>query len=306
MTALSPAPAARPDLAANLICMASIIVWAAGLPAANLLIPHVPALPLAAMRTALAAAVLLPIWWAFDGNAVMRGAAWGRGVVVGGICLGLAAILLIVAQEATDAATVAVIAATAPVIGMLLEAALDGRRITWRIAAGIALSLAGGMLAYGAATGSLALGIGAAAAMGSVICYTWGSRATVEMFPDLTPLGRTAITATGAAVATGAAAAVWTLTGGAGPEWSALGWPEVGALAVFGIGSIAMSQLLWITSVGRLGIGVASLHTNAAPFYVMLILLAFGGGWNWLQVAGAVIVVAGVLVAQGMLLPGRR
>lgn len=299
MTALSPAPSARPRLAANLICMASMVVWAAGLPAANLLIPHVPALPLAAMRTALAAAVLLPVWWALEGGRVMRGAAWGRGVVVGGICLGLAAILLIVAQAATDAATVAVIAATAPVIGMLLEAALDGRRLTGRVMAGLALSLAGGLLAYGAGVGSLSLGLGAAAAMGSVICYTWGSRATVEAFPDLTPLGRTAITATGAAVATGAAAAVWALTGGAGPDWAALGLREAGALAIFGIGSIALSQLLWITSVGRLGIGVASLHTNAAPFYVMLILLAFGGGWNWLQVAGAAVVVSGVLVAQG-------
>lgn len=299
MTALSPAPSARPRLAANLICMASMVVWAAGLPAANLLIPHVPALPLAAMRTALAAAVLLPVWWLVEGGRVMRGAAWGRGVVVGGICLGLAAILLIVAQAATDAATVAVIAATAPVIGMLLEAALDGRRLTGRVMAGLALSLVGGLLAYGAGVGSLSLGAGAAAAMGSVICYTWGSRATVEAFPDLTPLGRTAITATGAAVATGAAAAVWALTGGAGPDWAALGLREAGALAIFGIGSIALSQLLWITSVGRLGIGVASLHTNAAPFYVMLILLAFGGGWNWLQVAGAAVVVAGVLVAQG-------
>lgn len=305
MTALSPASPGRTDVTANLICMASMVVWAAGLPAANLLIPHVPALPLAAMRTGLAAAVLLPVWWAVEGATVMRAAAWGRGVVVGGICLGLAAILLIVAQAATDAATVAVIAATSPVFGMLLEAALDGRRITRRMVLGLAFSLGGGLMAYGAAVGSLSLGVGAAAAFGSVLCYTWGSRATVEMFPAMTPLGRTAITASGAAVTTGAAAAAWAAFGGAAPDWAALGWREAGALALFGIGSIAISQLLWITSVGRLGIGVASLHTNAAPFYVMLILLAFGGGWNWSQAAGAAVVVAGVLVAQGILPPVR-
>ena len=48
------------------------------------------------------------------------------------------------------------------------------------------------------------------------------------------------------------------------------------ALAVFALGSLALSQILWIISVGRLGIGLASLHINAVPFYVMLILFALG------------------------------
>jgi drug/metabolite transporter (DMT)-like permease len=40
---------------------------------------------------------------------------------------------------------------------------------------------------------------------------------------------------------------------------------------------------------------------NAVPFYVMLIVFLFGGPWNWWQSAGAVIVVAGALIAQGFL-----
>ena len=56
---------------------------------------------------------------------------------------------------------------------------------------------------------------------------------------------------------------------------------------------------------GLLGIGIASLHMNAVPFYVMLISFALGGTWNWAQAAGAAIVVLGVAVAQGVL-PRRR
>ena len=67
------------------------------------------------------------------------------------------------------------------------------------------------------------------------------------------------------------------------------------------VGSLALSQVLWIKSVGRLGIGLAALHINAAPFYVMLILFAFGAPWNWTQALGAAIVGLGVLVAQGVI-----
>ena len=50
-----------------------MLVWAAGLPAANLLIPIVPPLPLATLRLALGAAVLLPLWWAGRAPYVLGG-----------------------------------------------------------------------------------------------------------------------------------------------------------------------------------------------------------------------------------------
>ncbi|HLQ19147.1 MAG TPA: EamA family transporter, partial [Tabrizicola sp.] len=66
MTSLDPT--ARNSLvASNLICLASMVIWAAGLPAADLIIPHMPPIALTACRALLAAAVLLPIWWLVDG-----------------------------------------------------------------------------------------------------------------------------------------------------------------------------------------------------------------------------------------------
>lgn len=292
-------------LGANLICLLSMLVWAAGLPAANLLIPVVPPLPLAAMRLLLGAAVLLPLWWIVDGGRVVRRAAWLRGIGIGGVCLGLGATLLIYAQSRTDAVTVAVTMALAPIIGMGLECLLDGRRVTWQLSAGLGLSLAGGLGAYAVAMGDLALGLGALAALGSVTAYTWGSRATVTAFPGLSAIGRTALTVTGAAIVTSLAALIHAGLGAPAPDWPAFGWPEFGALLIFGIGSIAISQLLWIIAVGRLGIGVSSLHSNATPFYVMLILFALGGDWNWAQAFFAAVVGLGVLIAQGIVFAPR-
>ena len=47
-----------------------------------------------------------------------------------------------------------------------------------------------------------------------------------------------------------------------------------------------------------IGIGIASFHLNAAPFYVMIIVFALGSDWNWMQALGAAILTIGTLLAQ--------
>jgi len=204
-TMTAPAVAApRSPLAANLICMASMLVWAVGLPAADVLLAALPPLVITALRLVLAAAVLLPLWALADGWCALRRAPWWRGIGVGGIGFGL--------------------------------------------------------------------GLGALAAFGSVLAFTWGSRASATAFPTLTAIG---------------------------PR-------EIGALVLYAVTGLALSQVLWILSVGQLGIGLASLHINAAPFYVMAILYALGGPWNATQALGAAIVGVGVLIAQLPPRPARR
>lgn len=299
---MTTAPSPTRSLAsANLICIASMVVWAAGLPAADLIIPLIPPLALTALRTGLAAAVLMLVWVMIEGTGPIRRANWRRGIVVGGICIGLGAVLLVIGQSYTDAVTVSIITATMPIIGIGLEVLLDGRRVTRPLIFGLILSLAGGMIALAKGGFSLNLGLGALAAFASCAAFTWGSRATVTLFSDLTPLGRTSITVTGAFIVMLTVSLGFSVAGGAPVQWAALGWPEIGALALFGVGSLALSQILWIVSVERLGIGSASLHMNAVPFYVMLIAFAFGADWSWLQTFGAAIVVIGVMIAQGMI-----
>lgn len=287
-------------LLANLICMASMLIWAAGLPAADVLIGPLPPLVLASLRMCIAALVLLPIWLALDGWATLRRANWLRGIVIGGIGFGLGSFLIIFAQSRTDAVTVSVISATMPVVGIALECLFDGRKLTPTLILGIALGLVGGIIAFDGRMGALGFGIGALAAFGSVLSFTWGSRATVHGFSDLTPIGRTTITLVGAALATAAAALIAHAFGAPTANWAAIGPREIGALMIYAVGALALSQVLWIISVGQLGIGLASLHLNATPFYVMIFLFALGGTWVWMQALGAAIVGLGVLIAQGV------
>lgn len=278
-----------------------MVVWAAGLPAANLIIPHMPPLALTACRALLAAAVLLPIWWLVDGWSAVLGANWLKGAWVGFVTLGLASFFVIIALQFNDPVTVAIVSAIMPVIGILLEWALDHRPFTRALAIGLILSVAGGLIAVNGAEGQVSFGIGVLAALASVTLYTWGSRETVKAFPDLTPLGRSTLTIAGGAIVATIAALADGVLRDQWPDWAAIGWAQFGGLAAFSIGSMAIAQLLWIVSVGRIGIGAASMHMNAVPFYVMLMVFVAGGPWNWWQTLGAAVVVTGAAVAQGLI-----
>lgn len=297
MTSLSPS-ARRPILAANLICLASMAIWASGLPAATLILPHMPPVALTAGRATLAALVLVPVWWLLEGRRTVLRADWVTGAWVGFVTLGLASVFIVIALQFNDPVTVAIVSAVMPVIGILLECLADKRPFTRALAVGLVLSVAGGLVAVRGAGGEVDFGIGVLAALASVLCYTWGSRETVRALPELTSLGRSTITVAGCAMVALAAALADGLIRGAWPDWAAIGPLEITGLAVFGIGSMALSQLLWIISVGRIGIGAASMHMNAAPFYTMLIVFLLGGAWNWWQTLGAAIVVLGALIAQ--------
>ncbi|NEY88727.1 DMT family transporter [Tabrizicola oligotrophica] len=298
-------------LTANLICMASMLIWAAGLPAADMLIPLLIPEQLNALRMALAGGFLVLLWAALEGFGPLLRVNWLKGIAVGSL-IGLGAWFLIRGQALGGAVTAAVISSTLPVVGIALEVILDGRKVTLALILGLVLSLIGGVMALdlgaGGAAGQMSLAWGALLCFGSVVSFAIGSRLTVTAFPRQTPVGRTAVTLFGAAVAALAVAGVQAATGAAMPSFAAWGAREIGAMLLFSVGALGISQVMWIMSVERLGIGLSALHINAAPFYVMLILFALGAAWNWPQALAAALVGLGVLIAQGILpLPfGRR
>lgn len=281
----------------NGLAMGSMVVWAAGFPAADILLDTWNPLPLAAARVFLAVALLVPIWVLIEGPARVVRARWGRGTFVGGLGFGLGAYLIVSAQWFTDPVTVAIIAAASPLCGGLVELVFEGRRLGRGFWIGLAFALVGGVVATGGVMVG-GFGIGAALALGSCFLFAWGSWATVKDFPDLTPLGRTTITLGGGLVFTGTLFLVaWGLGWVAAPQ-NVLTPGTIGPLLVYAIGGMALSQFLWIGAVARLGVAVASFHINVAPFYVMLILVTLGEAWSWPQAIGAAIVALGVVLAQ--------
>jgi drug/metabolite transporter (DMT)-like permease len=297
-SALPPVlPGGRPVFAGNLYGVASMVVWATGFPAADILLDSWNPLALIAARFLLAVTLLIPLWIVLDGPRMVLGARWGRGTFVGCLSFGVGAYLLVVAQWLTDPVTVAVIAAASPIAGTIIEMFYVGRRLRLSFAVGLAASLIGGVVATGSAPPGQ-IGLGALAAVTSCFLFSWGSHMAVRDFPDLSVTGRTTITLAGGLVATGAAFLVAYFLGIVPVPPDILNDRNLGLLAIYAVGGMALSQFLWIAAVGQLGVAVAAFHINIAPLYVMLILLALGGVWSWPQVIGAAIVALGVVLAQ--------
>ncbi len=281
----------------NSLAIASMLIWAAGFPAAELLLQSWPPVALLTARLALAIVFMVPIWVLIDGPARVLRARWGHAMLVGGFGLGTGMFLIIVAQKLTDPVTVAIIASCAPLVATLLELASGTRRLKWNFALGVVVSIVGGLIAT-SAVAPAQLGLGAACAVLSTGLFCWASMATARDFPELSQMGRTTITFTG-----GLVMATILLVGSSHMGMNVMpskpvDLEQAGMLVIYALISMGLSQLLFVSSIGKLGVALASFHINIAPFYVMVIMVVLGEEWNWTRVLGAAIVAVAVVLAQ--------
>jgi drug/metabolite transporter (DMT)-like permease len=133
----------------------------------------------------------------------------------------------------------------------------------------------------------------------SVVLFAWATRATNHSFRGLSYVGQTTITLSGSLAVVLVVFLLMNLFAIPGATIGLLDANHVGLLVFSSVASLALAQFMWIRGAAGLGILLASLHMNAVPFYVMVIVVLFlGESWNWWQAAGAALVAVGVLLAQ--------
>ena len=211
--------------------------------------------------------------------------------------MGLGMLLLIVAQKLTDPVTVAIIASCAPLVATLLELAAGTRHLRWNFALGVLVSIVGGVIAT-SALAPAQLGLGALCVVASTALFCWASMATARDFPELSVIGRTTITFTGGLVMAAVLVFLSAQLGIDVKPATAFDAQQAGMLAIYALVAMGFSQILFISSVGRLGVALTSFHINIAPFYVMVIMVVLGEDWNWTRALGAGIVAFAVVLAQ--------
>ncbi len=286
-------------LVSNLTCFAAMAMWSFAFPIAEVLLESWGTVSLVLARQLVGVAALFGAWVWLDGWAAARDANWRRGIGVGGVGFGLGSITFLLGQAMSDAVTPAIAASMMPIAGALLEVTLDGRRMRPRLLLGIVLALVGGLLATGARIDEGSYGWGSLLCLFSVILFAWGTRATTSDFRALSYVGQTTITLAGSLLVIAVIYLVMLLLGIPGTAIGEFDGLHLGLLLFSAIASLALAQHLWIRGAAGLGILLASLHMNAVPFYVMVIIVLFlGESWNWWQAAGAAVVAAGVVIAQ--------
>ena len=286
-------------ITANLACFVAMFMWAFAFPASEVLLQTWGVMALILVRTILAASTLTVIWLWVDGFSKLRLAPWFHGLKIGGIGFGIGAILLLVGQKMSDPVTPAIAAAMMPIAGAAVEVVLDKRMLKLHLIVAIVLAFIGGIFAGGVNLNDVTFGIGALFCVIAIVLFAWVTHATTNDLKLLSPIGQTAITLIGCLTVVFVAYIVSVIIGVKEYHIGLTGVTETTLLMVMAVASIALAQLLWIWGAGGLGILLASLHMNIAPFYVMAIVVIFmGDQWNWSQALGAALVGIAVLIAQ--------
>jgi len=222
---------------------------------------------------------------------------WFKGFLIGATGFGIGSFLILVLQSLTSPVIAVLACATMPVFAVTLEIFFDGRKMTLWFFFGVILVLMGGYIASGAAFDNDGIGFAALIGLIGVALFGWGSRATVKNLPGMSTLGQTSVTSFGMA---GISAVLYFFCYilGLTETTSVITINHLGLVLIYGWLGLGISQIFWIMGISQLGIGIASFHLNAAPFYVMFILFLLGDSWIWYQAIGALIVILGVIIAQ--------
>jgi drug/metabolite transporter (DMT)-like permease len=287
-----------PALAGNALAFLSTVLWSSSFPATEYLLRAWDPLLLGVARLAGAAAFLLALVLLAGRRSDLARAPWGHVLRIGALGVALPVFLIVLGQAHADAVTVAIVSTTLPLISAVMAWAVDGRRPGAAVGLGIALAVAGGSLAAladpGGPDGPRG---GEVLVLGAMVAWIWYSRASLHHLAGLGDLALSGLTFAAGAVVAGTLVALALPFGFVGTR-AALDPAHLAALLWMSMIAIGLSVPLWFTASRLLGITVAAIHTNLAPFYVMLIALAFGGSVSGPQVAGAALVAAGALLAQ--------
>jgi len=283
-------------IAGNTLALISIFLFAAGFPAAEVLLDVWHPITLMFFRLILAVATLVILWIFMEGLTQVLNAPWFKGIKIGILGFGIGTNLLLFAQWFTDPVTVALLATLIPVSAAILEV-WDGRRkLTIKFAGGLIASITGGVIAVSENI-SIDLGWGVLMALASGFFYMWASDKSVTGLPAISSIARSTITFTGAAVFTTFSFVIF-FTLGFIEIPSGVTGAQFFNLIIYSVIAMAISHIFFIIAVDKVGVAITSLHLNFAPFYVMVILFLLGETWDLRAIIGASIVAFGVWLAQ--------
>ncbi|HCP19262.1 MAG: hypothetical protein CBC12_08580 [Candidatus Puniceispirillum sp. TMED52] len=284
---------------ANMYCLLAVLAWSLGFPVGSVLMETWDLLTLLLVKLLPSTVLLLIYWRLTEGRLPLNWHLWKKGLVIGGIGFGFGTVLLLYGQQISNPVTPAIAAAMMPIMGAILEVVLDRRVITPKLVIGIICALFGGLIAAGVRWQGYDIGVGFIWCLGAVILYAWATRATNVNLDELTSIGQTTITLTGAGCFI---SVTWLIAAAMYPQQIYIGpitSQSLLMLFAFSILSTAMSQPFWIAGARQLGVAIASFHLNAVPVYVMAIMVyGFDGEWDIVRLGGAVIVGIGVIIAQ--------
>ncbi|MFE5241111.1 MULTISPECIES: EamA family transporter [unclassified Streptomyces] len=296
MTQDSGSPADRTAADSALTALAPLVWGSTYLVTTEFLPPDRPLLA-ATVRALPAGLILLAI-----GRTLPRGSWWWRAAVLGTLNIGAFLYLLFVAAYHLPGGVAALVMAVQPTVVLALSALLLKERITPAHAAACALGIVGvGLLALTPRAGLDAVGVGAgllgavSMATGVVLTKRWGR-----------PPGVGLLTSTGWQLSFGGILLLPVTLIGEGLPGSVDG-RNVAGFAYLGLIGALLAYAVWFRGVERLPALTVSVLGFASPLTAMALgYLVLDETLSPVQLAGALIVVAAVVLARPRTTKGRE
>jgi drug/metabolite transporter (DMT)-like permease len=273
-------------------------IWGGSFTLIKIAVETIPPATVVATRVAVAA-VLLILFIGWRGLDLPKDARTWRGFLVQGLLQSALPFTLISwGEERIPSGLAGVLNATPPIFAVLISLAARHEPIGWQKILGVLLGIAGVVTIMGKGalqdigTESLAQG----AVLGSSLCYAlapmWGRR-----FGQLPA----AVTAAGAMSC--AAALMVPIALAVDRPWAlSPSWTAVVSLAVLSVLCTAVAMIIFFRLVQTLGaLGTNSGSYLRAGFSVMLGVLMLGEAFNWLTLAGMILIVLGTAGVNGQL-----
>jgi drug/metabolite transporter (DMT)-like permease len=283
----------------NLAGIACMIIWSLNFPLVVSILKTWDAIALAPARMILAGLTVLVFALLFGQTRELVSLLKDKRFLFASAMFGISAMFFMSAQARVDAVSAAVIVSSMPLFSALFGWLAGTEKPGWRLAIAILLTIAGGALTSlvsAQGSGSEASFAGFGSMLAAVIFYVWYTREMVVRFSGAPDLTKTAGSMLVAAVPCLVAAAIFsTLGGGLRIDLSASVLLQVFFMACVTIGA---SSVLWLWTGRAVGVTVAAMHHNLVPFYVILLGAFAGTIVTANHVAGAVLVIAGAVLAQ--------
>lgn len=276
-----------------LLLLFCVTLWGSNFVFGSILVKHFPPLFLADVRLLFTSCFLLGYAWLTKKFVKIRRREWGLLIMLGLIGTLANQTAYFNGLLTTDATTASLILSLAPIVTAVLASIFLKEKFTARMQVGSALALIGTFLVVGIGAG-LSISKGVLLIVISMITFS-SSMIITRKLTESMPAFISTVYSTVAGTLCLTPAALLTFDSSARISNEAWAWLLliVSAIVMQGVCGIVWNQQLQVVGTGR-----AAIFLNLQPFVAMLVgFLLLGSRVNAIQVAGSLLIVAGVVVA---------
>jgi len=286
----------------ELMLLSTILLWSLNLSVTKYILDNgVAPLSYATARYALAGAIFVAMTLVAERTLRIE-RRHVRVLLLTAVLLWLNQVCFVLALDATTASTIGLLIGTIPIFAALFGVALGRERLHARFWTAAVISFLGVALVATGAGGDVS-GSYAGVALGIVTAATWAAY-SVAVAPLMETYSPSRVSAVVIPVA-------WVLIALVGiPDTTSQDWDvrwEIWLLLIFAtIGPLVVTNVLWFRVLHRIGPARATLAANLQPFVAaVLAVVLLSEPLSALQIAGGVLIAAGLFVARRRTAPAQ-